>query len=528
MRIYDSNECKASLPFNLKLINTFCLVIVLLLIGSCARPKNIESAILDDRNSFYYINVDEYPKDRRSLPIGVFDSGTGGLSVLNDIINYKVYIDPKRDCTKEGYGSGAFNNESFVFLADLANMPYGSYSPENNTELLVEHVMKDMQFLLGNKYYQTAGSAQYKEDKNPVKAIVIACNTATAYALDTIREFIGKSGLNLGVIGVIDAAADGAISNFSADESGSIAVLATAGTVMSGAYIRSLENVKKKSGRRGEISVYQQAGIGIAEAIDENNDFILRSATKPREGYKGPSETGTGEIQIDMSLWDRYNFTMEGGEILFDGTKDNPLNIQINSVRNYISFHLVSLMENIVKSGESKSLKVVILACTHYPFFEDTFREELSRLREYKEEGKYIYKDYMDEEIIIVNPAVNIAAQLYLYLSERNILNPKLPGKSEFYISVPNILNKQVRLREDGSFTNEYKYGREVNDIQEYIKCVPFSRNSIPSDILERLSLQVPSVFELIVKFNNENLKTEFLNEEGKIKRKDAKAQIIN
>ena len=134
----------------------------------------------------------------------------------------------------------------------------------------------------------------------------------------------------------------------------------------------------------------------------------------------------------------------------------------------------------------------------------------------------------MDEDIIIVNPAVNIAAQLYMYLSERNLLNPKYPGKSEFYISVPNILNKQVRLREDGSFTYEYKYGREVNDIREYIKCVPFSCNSIPNDILERLSLQIPSVFELIVKFNNENPKTEFLNKEGKIKRKDIKAQIIN
>ncbi|MCK7529693.1 MAG: hypothetical protein MZV63_00825 [Marinilabiliales bacterium] len=44
-------------------------------------------------------------------------------------------------------------NESFIFLGDLANMPYGSYALENNTALLIEHVMKDVQFLLGNKYY---------------------------------------------------------------------------------------------------------------------------------------------------------------------------------------------------------------------------------------------------------------------------------------------------------------------------------------------------------------------------------------
>ncbi len=90
------------------------------------------------------------------------------------------------------------------------------------------------------------------------------------------------------------------------------------------------------------------------------------------------------------------------------------------------------------------------------------------------------------------------------------------PG-SEFYLSVPNVLNRQVVLRDDGSFTYEYKYGRTPGESQEYVKCVPFSRSSVAQDILTRLSDLAPRVFDLIVRFNCENSKTEYLEAEERI-----------
>ena len=80
-----------------------------------------------------------------------------------------------------------------------------------------------------------------------------------------------------------------------------------------------------------------------------------------------------------------------------------------------------------------------------------------------------------------------------------------------------NLTNKKVDLREDGSFTYEYKYGRTPGNIQEYVKCVPFSRSAISQDILTRLSHQVPEVFSLIADFNHDNPKTAFLSKEEKI-----------
>jgi len=483
-----------------------CLVIIALLtliVISCSKPATIRDAILDDKKSFYYVDFENYPTGNSSLPIGIFDSGTGGLSVLSDIIEH------------EGLAQ-----ESFIFLGDLANMPYGSYALENNTALLIEHVMKDVQFLLGNKYYRTGHSRRYQVDKSPVKAIVIACNTATAYALDTVRAFLEEAGSDIGVIGVIDAGAQGAFGNFSPGETGSIAVMATDGTVKSGAYPETINRVNREDGQEETIAVFQQAGIGIAEAIDETADAIDRKATAPRPGYRGPSDRGTGEMKIDPALWHRYDFDLENGAMLFEGDVSAPRNIQINSVENYIAFHVVSLMEKIRLTPGAMPLNSVVLACTHYPFYEETFRSEFNRLRDYSENGEQIYRSLIAEDLIIVNPASVVAGQLYSHLSAKGLLNGSAATGSEFYISVPNALNSRARLRDDGSFTYEYKYGRQAGDIQEYVKVVPFSRSSIPDDILSRLSLQIPALYEMMVTFNRENPKTEYLTNGERIESK--------
>lgn len=477
--------------------NNLCLIapLLLLLCISCARPANIKDAILNHGNSFYYVDFKTYPSNDPALPVGVFDSGTGGLSVLADIVQH------------EGLA-----HESYIYMGDMANMPYGSYSLENNTELLIEHVIKDVQFLLGNKYYRSGDAASPQTDKKPVKAIVIACNTATAYALDTVKRFLKEAGSDMGVIGVIDAGARGAFGNFAPGEDGSIAVMATDGTVKSGAYPETIMLKNREDGQEENIRVFQQAGIGIAEAIDESPDAIDRKASSPRADYKGPTEGASGELKIDTELLRRYDFDFGNGALLFEGDTANPRNIQINSVENYIAFHVVSLMEKIRKTDGALPLNSVVLACTHYPFFEETFRNEFNRLRDYTENGDHIYRPLIAEDLILVNPAVEVADQLYELLASEQLLNDGTGEGSEFYISVPNLSNSQVKLRDDGSFTYEYKYGRQAGDIQEYVKVVPFSRTSIPGDVLNRLAKQIPEVWDLITEFNTGNPKTGYLS----------------
>ena len=86
----------------------------------------------------------------KQLPIGVFDSGTGGLTILQAILT----LDAFNNKTGEPGGDGIpdFSNEAFQYLADQANMPYGNYAAVDKTLLLKEHILKNMQFLLNKNY----------------------------------------------------------------------------------------------------------------------------------------------------------------------------------------------------------------------------------------------------------------------------------------------------------------------------------------------------------------------------------------
>ena len=111
-------------------------------------------------------------------PIGVFDSGTGGLTVLEKLLASDAFD----NCTGEQCPDGKpdFSAENFVYFGDQANMPYGMYDAEGKADFLRELVVRDAKFMLDAKSHE------------PAKIIVIACNTATAYGLDAATDAAGN------------------------------------------------------------------------------------------------------------------------------------------------------------------------------------------------------------------------------------------------------------------------------------------------------------------------------------------------
>jgi glutamate racemase len=129
-------------------------------------------------------------------PIGVFDSGVGGLTVFREIMR-------------------ALPREPLVYLGDSARVPYGTKSPAT----VVRYSLEAARHLLARD----------------VKMLVVACNTATAAALPALQEQ-----LPIPVIGVVEPGARAAVER----TSGVVGVIATEGTVRSKAYtaaIRSLD-----------------------------------------------------------------------------------------------------------------------------------------------------------------------------------------------------------------------------------------------------------------------------------------------
>ena len=492
-------------------INIAGLLFLTVLIISCrGDEKDIIQTILSDRQSYYYIDFYSYPTNDNTLPIGVFDSGTGGLTVLKSILDHDQYQNETHAHGSDG--ARDFMSESFIYFGDLANMPYGNYAAEDNIDLLKEHVIKDAQFLMGNKYYADDEDITANADKQAVKAIVIGCNTATAYGKNHLEEFIANAGIELKVIGVIDAGVEGALECLTKDEDAIIGVMATAGTVASKGYEIALIDLKDKENYTGNIEVFSQGGIGIAEAVDGDADYYQKNVNSPHKDYKGPGLSG--DMAIDKNLLDAYNFDFSGGKMLCDNEiVDECSIVQINDAENYVRFHLVSLMEQIRRSNTGNKLQVLILGCTHYPYLSGEIVKVLGELYDFMTaDGEYLYMEFMGQNIELIDPAENTAKELYEYLNQHSFFNPDGDIEdSEFYISIPNRDNPDVQTDQAGRFPYDYKYGRTAGEIQEYVKVVPFSRKNLSADVLTRIQDQMPYLYMLIQNFNENNHKTNSL-----------------
>jgi glutamate racemase len=479
--------------------------ILIYISNSIAYAQNlpIVNTILSDETSFYYTNFKKYPVLEPTMPIGVFDSGTGGLTVMNAIVTLDSYNNKTHQ--KGADGIADFAAEYFIYLADQANMPYGNYAAMNKTDLLQEHIIKDAQFLLGSKYYS---NNDLFTNKKPIKVLVVACNTATAYGLSDIEQFLAQTKSNVKVIGVIDAGVKGALETFKKSESGSIGVFATAGTVASNGYSNALKKLIESKEYKGTIQIYSQGGVGLAEAVDEDLNYIDKKATQPRELYKGPS-LEQNNLNIDKTLMSIYGFDFSNFKMLCDNkVTDQCAVMQINSPENYVRFHLVTLLEKMKASPNALPLKTLILGCTHYPFLTAEIQKVLVELRNVKMDGTYRYRHLLSKKVKLIDPSVFTAIELYNYLNQEKLLN-QLHKKmqADFYISIPNLKNIQVVTEDNGKrFTYDYKYGRNAGLNQEFIQTVPFSKANIPVETSTRFEIQIPKIYKLLLNSNQNQL----------------------
>lgn len=453
--------------------------------------KKFVDSVVEGNNSFYSVRSADL-KQKKNLAIGVFDSGIGGLTVFNAIVNADFYNQIHKD---KPDGTRDFEQEQFVYLADQANMPYSNYVEEGKKELLQEHVLKDALFLMNNKYHSSPESNETKEDKSSVKVIVIACNTATAYGKPLVEELCKVVGFEGKVIGVIDAGCKGALDVIGKNEEATIAVLATPATVTSMAYFNTLNKLKKN--QKGKIEIIQQGGKGLHESIDNKPEFISNKYTKTYSEYQGPS-LFNDQYKIQKDLLPYYNFDTINFRLLYNRESlNNSDTIEINSVENYTRYHIVSLVEKIKEEGHGIPLKAIILGCTHYPYVSGIINQVLKELKETE-----TYSPVLSNSIYLVDPAVNTAKEVYKYLLEQELFNT--PDKqrietSRFFISVPNTFDPDIKTENDGRFTYEYQYRtRNINQLEDFTLIVPFSKGLLSNEQFDMIRTRLPYTFAFI------------------------------
>jgi hypothetical protein len=181
--------------------------------------------------------------------------------------------------------------------------------------------------------------------------------------------------------------------------------------------------------------------------------------------------------------------------------------MQLNSVENYLKYDLVSLLETLRQSPDPQPLRVIILACTHFPYLLDVFQQQLQRLAEYQEDGVYVYRDYLDARVEWIDPGYFTARELYVKLVEERKLDPA-PGdflgetRGEFYLTVPCREHSGVQVSSLGQFTYDYKYSPRRPEAGTDYRTVPLRHHELDAETAARLRRQAPAVWKLLDEFN--------------------------
>lgn len=163
--------------------------------------------------------------DKKACPIGMFDSGLGGLTVMQQIIK-------------------TLPHESIVYFGDTARVPYGG----KGKETIIRYSIENTIFLL----------------EKQIKLLVIPCNTASSTALPKMQQIF-----NIPIIGVIEPGAEKAVS---VTRNGHIAILGTKGTIQSGAYQKEIKR------RLPEAVLYPIECPLFVPLVEEN--FLEHPATR--------------------------------------------------------------------------------------------------------------------------------------------------------------------------------------------------------------------------------------------------------
>ncbi|MBP9584919.1 MAG: aspartate/glutamate racemase family protein [Bacteroidales bacterium] len=418
---------------------------------------------------------------KRNNPVGMFDSGTGGLTVLEAFLT----LDEFNNITGERGADGVldFSKEDFVFLADQVNMPYGIYNSQGKGELLKELVVNDARFLASDPFNS--------------KIIVIACNTATANALTEVAGYLDSEREGTRVIGVINAAAEELFSASGGERLSAVGIMATEGTIASGGYERTINEIFSAGGAVVPV-VVNQAGSGFAESVDLERDYTDLSAFETRENYRGP-RMGEGDGFINLKLLGAYNFDNSGNALLTKVENGKIVDIQLNSSGNYARYHLVSLLEKFRTMESGVKLENIILGCTHYPYLLDTMKLMITELRDFKEGNVYPYRDLLADEVRFIDPSKYVAIETYEALKESGLLSQRgNNGSLKTFISLPNPALPADKLDPRGGFTFEFKYGRELEGLRETYVIKELSKDLIPAESLERIEKRLPATFGIM------------------------------
>ena len=251
--------------------------------------------------------------------IGVFDSGLGGLTILDALQN-------------------TIKDASFYYIADTQHAPYGAKTPQE----IVDYSFKITNYLL--KHFH-------------IDALVIACNTATAFAIEALRVAYPQL--------IIVGTEPGLKPAIEHTKTNSIGILATQATLKAEKYQKLLSGLLACA---QPIKVYEQACIGLVEQIEEGK-IDNEETIKMLDGWLKPMREG----KVDTIVLGCTHYPLVEKQI----QSLMPANTMLIHTGEAIANRLLSLRKEVAKNGNVPSIQVFSTGKIHQELVKNILKKDI-------------------------------------------------------------------------------------------------------------------------------------------------------
>ncbi len=478
------------------------LILSLVALAGCAEKVEevtlpaIAQAAIYDETSIYFQDYGNYEKELSRLPIGVMDWSIDGYSVVEMFLTSDGYDNVAG--THEADGIVDFGGENFQFLLDMANGPYYQYILGDNVDFLKEQVLRNVIFLTGNSYYNLAVDETPMGIKPRVKLVVVASPVADYKVMEDINGFLAATGTGVRALGVMSCGIESMVADIARKEEVSVSVLFPDGGLKARNYEEALRAAAAAKGFTGKLNVFGQETEGLSQAIKGNKDYVDESVSRLRLNYQGP-QIGISYNNIDLALIERYNFNYEDNALLTKKRPDGTIDIQINSVENYIRYYLVSVIERHRRSGSTTPISKFYLADFQYHCVKDIINNVISELYNYRRDGMYLYRNSIDANYKIIDPMECAVRKSYAMLRESDLLAVR-GAKSELhsFITLPATSLPADYMTSEGDLADSVKYSRTSEMEFLTTKQLAFDSRYLTDEEISHIADDSPNAFLLI------------------------------
>ncbi len=356
----------------------FICVLILLLFSRCGCNRDnpepaprlpIVTEVLSDENSPWYLNRNAYKSSRKLYPLGIYGTDENCLSIIETLLDLDAY-----DNITGNEGADGIKD----FAGEYFCLSYRRIVPDSIRIQTIRNL---------------SGLMRQDSTCMPAKLLLIASDSVSIYAMEDIRHLVEDSKLGIKAVSVLNegifhmqSIIEKAQDN-NKDKSLTVGVLAPGATIRAGGY--------RPLSRNAYVAV-QDYSPAITPSLDDP------------------------DYPIFTELIPVYFFNYSRTEINYSGSRYEPSYMQVLSIENKIRYSITSLVEQLRK-GNRSPLKYLVLGEGSLAKYEGLIVESLNMLRNFRENGQYVYRHLIDPTVEILQPQKETAKLVYRLLRDDRV-----------------------------------------------------------------------------------------------------------